>query len=362
MERRTISAKARSIIADLGICHELAYTLTRPKIASMASRIPRKLRRGDTIRIISPSRSLAIIGERERGILEQRFADMGLRLTYGDHVAERDAFDSSSVESRVADLHAAFADSEVAGILTVIGGFNCNQLLPRIDWELIRANPKVFCGYSDITALQNAILALADLVTYSGPHWSTFGMKQRFEPTLEAFVGCLFREDPLQLRPSTQWSDDEWYLDQDERKFERNDGWWLFSSGETTGRLVGGNLSTISLLQGTSYMPSLDGAILFLEDDFESKPHHFDRHLTSLLQQSGAGGIRALLIGRFQRQSGMTRELLQQIVRTKPQLDGIPVVGNLDFGHTDPLITLPVGGEADIVAETGNATIRIVRH
>lgn len=330
----------------------------------MAPTVPSKLRSGDTVRIIAPSRSLSIIGEEVRRIAEQRFAELGLHLSYGEHVAEHDAFGSASIESRLADVHAAFADAEVAGVLTVIGGFNSNQLLPRIDWDLIRANPKILCGYSDITALQNAILARADLVTYSGPHWSTFGMQHHFEPTRDAFVDCLFRDEPFDLRPSDQWSDDEWYLDQRNRRLEPNEGWWPLANGRASARLVGGNLCTLSLLQGTQYMPPLDGTVLFLEDDCESKPHHFDRHLTSLLQQPNAEGVRGLLIGRFQRQSGMTRELLEQIVRTKPRLDGLPVIANLDFGHTDPLITLPVGGdvEVDVDAKSAEAAIRIVWH
>lgn len=88
-------------------------------------------------------------------------------LTYGDHVDEMDNFHSSSIASRVADLHAAFADPAVRGILTVIGGFKSNELLPHLDWELIARKPKMFCGYSDITALQNAILARSGLITYS---------------------------------------------------------------------------------------------------------------------------------------------------------------------------------------------------
>jgi muramoyltetrapeptide carboxypeptidase len=330
----------------------------------MAPTVPEKLKSGDTVRIIAPSRSLSIIGERVRQTAEQRFAELGLRLSYGEHVAEREAFGSSPVESRLSDLHAAFADAGVAGILTVIGGFNSNQLLPWIDWDLIRANPKVLCGYSDITALQNAILARSDLVTYSGPHWSTFGMEHHFEPTLEAFVDCLFRSEPFDLRPSEQWSDDEWYLDQQDRRLERNEGWWLLANGRASGRLVGGNLCTLNLLQRAQYMPPLEGAVLFLEDDCESKPHHFDRHLTSLLQQPDAEGVRGLLIGRFQRQSRMTRELLEQIVRTKSRLDGLPVIANLDFGHTDPVITLPVGGEVEIDADpkSGQAMIRVGRH
>jgi muramoyltetrapeptide carboxypeptidase len=205
------------------------------------------------------------------------------------------------------------------------------------------------------------MLARADLVTYSGPHWSTFGIKHHFEPTLQSFVDCLFRDEPITLRPSEYWSDE---LDQEERKLKPNEGWWLLGSGQAAGQLVGGNLCTLNLLQGTSFMPPLDGTVLFVEDDLESKPHHFGRNLTSLLQQSDAAGVRGLLIGRFKRESGMTRELLQQIVATNTHLEGLPILANLDFGHTDPLITLPVGGHVEVEADavSGRAAIRVVRH
>ena len=92
-------------------------------------------------------------------LIGRRFAKLRLEVTFGDHVDERDVFDSSAIASRVADLHDAFADPDVRGILTVIGGFNSDELLPYLDWDLIARNPKIFCGYSDIIALQNAILA-----------------------------------------------------------------------------------------------------------------------------------------------------------------------------------------------------------
>jgi muramoyltetrapeptide carboxypeptidase len=110
---------------------------------------PAKLRRGDEIRVIAPSMSQTMVTEYDHtAIIERRFADLGLAISYGAHVDERDAFDSSAVGSRVADLHAAFADPAIAAVMTVIGGYNSNELLPSLDWGLIRANPKVFCGYS----------------------------------------------------------------------------------------------------------------------------------------------------------------------------------------------------------------------
>jgi len=320
---------------------------------------PRPLRPGDQVRVVAPSRSLAIIGERERAT--PRLEELGLRVTFGAHVEARDAFDSSPVLTRVADLHAAFADPEVAGILTVIGGYNSNQLLPHLDFDLIAANPKVFCGYSDITALHNAILARSGLVTYSGPHWSTFGMRDHLDETVAWFRRALFTTDDLVVEPAAEWTDDAWYLDQDDRHPQPNDGWWVLAPGTASGRLVGGNLCTLNLLQGSPNLPSLRGAVLFVEDDLESQPHDFDRDLQSLLQLPEAAEVTGLVIGRFQRASGMTRELLTAIVAGLPNLDGKPVVANADFGHTSPLLTFPVGGDARLEVAGDGVALSIAR-
>ena len=140
--------------------------------------IPPKLRPGDEIRVIAPSRSLSVIPDDQHAIATERMAELGLRVSFGRRVRQQDEFSSSPVASRVADLHEAFADPGVRGVLTIIGGFNANQILRTLDWDLIAAQPKVLCGYSDITALQNAMLARANLVTYSGPHFSTFSMRK----------------------------------------------------------------------------------------------------------------------------------------------------------------------------------------
>lgn len=310
---------------------------------------PRKLRRGDTLRVIAPACSRAYVNDYDHSAVgDAHFAGMGLRLTYGEHVDERDDFDSSSIASRVADLHAAFADPGVAGILTAIGGFNSNELLPHLDWDLIAAHPKVFCGYSDITALSNAIFARTGLVTYVGPHWSTFGMRDHLEATLDWFVRTLFDDAPVELAPATEFTDDQWFVDQDVRTVLPTDGWWTLRPGAAEGRVVGGHLGTLNLLQGTGFLPSLDGALLFVESDAVADPPEFARQLTSLLQQPDAGGVRGLVVGRFQRKSGMTRSLLAQIVDRQPVLDGLPVLANVDFGHTNPMATLPIGGRASV--------------
>ena len=165
----------------------------------MTKIIPSKLQKGNTIRAIAPSQSFSIISQETRDMAKSRFDDLGLELTFGEHINEKNDFASSSIESRIIDLHAAFSDKSVKAVLTIIGGFNSNQLLDYIDWNLIRNNPKILCGYSDITALNNSFFAKTGLVTYSGPHYSTFGQKLYFDYTLEYFGKCLMNKEPFEI-------------------------------------------------------------------------------------------------------------------------------------------------------------------
>jgi muramoyltetrapeptide carboxypeptidase len=324
--------------------------------------VPPKLHAGSSVRVIAPSRSLAIIPAEARAEADKKFAGLGLQVSFGEHAEECDDFHSSPVAARLADLHAAFADPEIDGILSVIGGFNSNQLLAGIDYSLIAAHPKVLCGFSDITALSNAIYARTGLVGYSGPHYSSFGMKYHFEYTEAGFVSCVMRDGPVELEPAPAWSDDLWYLDQEDRQLEAGTDWWVLQEGEAAGTVVGGNLCTLNLLQGTPYMPPMDGTVVFAEDDDHAKPWDFDRDLMSLLQQPAFGGVTGLVIGRFQKETGMTRDLLAQIVASKPGLAGLPVIGNVDFGHTAPTVTFPIGGTVEIRAARGAPHLTITSH
>lgn len=317
------------------------------------------------VRVIAPARSLAmpwLSNQEMKDVASQRFAELGLKLTFGEHVYEKDDFDSSSIESRVFDLHEAFKDPTVKMIITVVGGFNTNQLLRSLDYDLIKNNPKIICGYSDITALTNAIFAKTGLVTYSGPHYFSFGDIIGFDYTLEYFKKALFTADKYAIKPSQKWSNDLWVGKQDERKFEVNEGYWLINEGECTGTIIGGNQCTLNLLQGTEYMPSLEDSVLFLEDDYEAHAATFDRDLQSLIHQPGFSAVRGLVIGRFQPESGMTRNLLEQIVRSKKELKHLPVIANADFGHTTPQITFPIGGSCQIEISDSNSKITINKH
>jgi muramoyltetrapeptide carboxypeptidase LdcA involved in peptidoglycan recycling len=306
-----------------------------------------------------------MIPREQRDTALSRFEAMGLRVSFGKYVEECDEFRSSTIEHRLEDLHDAFADPSVNAVLTVIGGFNSNQLLKYIDYDLIRKNPKIFCGYSDITALQNAFFAKTGLVTYSGPHFTTFAMKQRFDFTLDHFKKCLFDSKPLELKASENWSDDTWYLDQFKRNFIPNPGFATVNEGRASGTIIGGNLCTFNLLQGTEFMPSLQDSILFLEDDEANGAMtdvEVDRNLQSIIHLPAFSGVKGIVIGRFQRASEMSLEKVKNIISSKRELASLPVIYGVDFGHTDPYITFPIGGKVEIDAKSHSATIRILEH
>ncbi len=321
---------------------------------------PQRLQKGDEIRVVAPSCSMGIITPANREIANNRLKDLGLKITYSKNVEEMDEFRSSSIKSRVEDLHEAFLDKNVKAVFTVIGGFNCNQLLKYLDWNIIKNNPKIFIGFSDTTALQNAIFAKTGVVTYSGPAWSTFGQKLHFDYTMEYFKKCLMNEDSFVITPSEEWTDDAWYLDQEKRNPIKNDGWLIINEGKASGTLLGANLCTFNLLQGTEYFPDLKGSILFIEDDEETKPTNFDRDLQSLIHQPSFKGVKGLVIGRFQNASKMSTEKLVKIIKSKKELKNLPVIANVDFGHTSPIITFPIGGE--VTMDTVKRIIMIDQH
>lgn len=309
--------------------------------------IAEKLRPGDEIRVIAPSRSQAVIWANVHEKAMKFWEKSSFHLTFSRNCRELDSYHSSSVASRAEDLHEAFSDPHVKMIITAIGGFNANQLLSHLDYDLIARHPKIFCGYSDITALQNAIYAKTGLVTYSGPHYSSFGFEGEEAYTRQAFLDCLTKETPLSIFPS-----------------ETAGQYHVLQKGECEGSIIGGNLCTLNLLQGTPYMPDIRHKILFLEDDNLVGPyfcHEFDRNLQSLLQTEGADTIRGVVFGRFDESCGMTIDRIRDIIRGKVPAE-IPVLFGADFGHVFPIATFPIGGRVRISAQKTKAEILLLDH
>lgn len=312
-----------------------------------------RLKVGDEIRVIAPSRSGAILKSEQIDISVKRLEALGFRVTFSKNFKNYDLFYQSSIEERIEDLHEAFLDPKVKMILTAIGGYNSNQLLDYIDYDIIRNNPKIFCGYSDITALNNAIYHKTGLINYSGPHFSTLGMKHGLDYTMDYFLQAITNDSILYIEPSKEWSNDLWYLNQEDRTFYPNEGYFIINEGQAEGKILGGNLCTFNLLQGTKFMPDLTDSILFIEDDNESHSQMFDRDLQSLLHQPNANKIKAIIIGRFEKESQVTKEGLRLIIQSKKELQHIPVIANVDFGHTSPIFTIPIGGTCTVKVSGG---------
>lgn len=313
--------------------------------------IPSKITINDEARVIAPSRSLAIVSEDIIYEAKNRLESYGLRVSFGESVFKIDNKDyqCASIEDRVNELSSAFQDSNIKIILTSIGGYNVNQILDYLDYDMIERNSKIICGFSDITALLNAIYAKTGLVTYYGPHFSSFGMVKGIEYTEEYFKKIFFDNRDIIITSSNEWSNDLWFLDQNKRNFIVNDGMKIISKGVGEGVIIGGNLCTLNLLQGTEYMPRGEKYILFIEDDClitDDYFREFDRNLQSLIHCIGAKNINGIVVGRAEIGSKMNYEKWKNIFKTKKELKNIPIIIDADFGHTTPIFTFPIGGKA----------------
>lgn len=321
----------------------------------MQTIIANKLSSSDEIRILSPSTSLQVVNSSaDNSATEEYFQQLGYRITYSENIQEVDQMNSSSIQSRVDDLHEAFRDNNVKAILTSIGGFNSNELLPYLDYDLIKTHPKILCGYSDITALQNAIFAKTGLVTYSGPAYSSFKMKELQDYQTSQWQLAM-QNTAYPLVASEYWSSDPWFLADHPRNLIANE-WKVYSHGQTEGTAIVGNLNTFNLLQATEYMPQVDQPILFIESAEENNAFDFARNLASILQVYKQP--KAVLIGRFPKESETTTEQLHFILDKHPVLQTIPVMYDLNFGHAQPIFTFPIGGTVKV--ETNPKSLEVV--
>lgn len=309
---------------------------------------PPKIQKGAHFRIVSPSSSIQKVGGIEANWpAYEALTNLGFRLSFSEHYEEHDLAGSASIASRVADIHAAFFDEDVDAILCTIGGFNANELLPYLDYEKIAQHPKIFCGYSDTTAIQHALLAKCQLRTYSGPSYTAFKMKELQAYQTKMWLRALTETAPYVLEASQEWSSDPWFLPEEPRALFQNE-WKSYHGGKATGTIVGANTSTLSLLMGTAYHPKIKEPILFAESAEEDDYLAFHRQLTGLLQNYP--DLKGLVLGRFPKEVGMTEEYLHFLLDKFPRLQEIPVLYDVNFGHAQPIFTFPIGGQVELDA------------
>jgi muramoyltetrapeptide carboxypeptidase len=307
---------------------------------------PGRLNPGDTIGIISPASPPPDPDAIDRAC--RTLERLGFKPRLSTHARRRRGFLAGTDRQRSADLMKMFADPRVKAILCVRGGYGSTRLLSALDFRVIRANPKIFVGYSDVTALHCALLTRANLVCFHGPMLnSDFAKDSMPEFTLDGFLRTLTRTAP-------PGSICQGY----------NGGTIeVLCRGTASGPLVGGNLSLLCALIGTPWQPSFRGKILFFED-IEEPPYRFDRMLThvlhsGLLQQvcGVAVGLNRNCVDPKAKDAKEYRQTVEDVLRERLRPLKVPVVLGLPFGHVPDNATLPLGAQATLDAVKGDLRI-----
>lgn len=307
---------------------------------------PRHLRPGDLIGLINPS---GAIHEREPySLTHETLGALGFRVREGAHLRARYGHMAGTPQQRADDIHALFADPEVAGILAVTGGSGANRVLPLLDYGLIGRQPKFLGGFSDLTALISAVHVKTGLVTFHAPlgrsEWNAF--------SVDHFKAVVMDGAAHTLRNTLQPGDD---------LVPREGRITTLRGGTAQGPLLGGNLAVLTSLAGTPYMPDLNGAILFLEDVNEYV-YRVDRMLSTLLLGGALERLAGVVLGGFTdcppSEGSFGSLTLDEVFDDYFGPLQVPVYRGAQFGHVKRKFTLPLGVRAEIDADAG--TVRLL--
>ena len=331
---------------------------------------PARLKRGDKVALLSPSSSAGAFFprriDRAAGVLRDIGYDPVVMPTSQAH----DHGSAGTAAARVKDLHTAFADPEIRGIFCNIGGESANELLTELDYDMIAANPKIFCGYSDVTLLHFAIARRTGLVTFYGPMAMTqlgeFPAPHEF--TMDHLHRAIADSRPIgQIRPSPYWTDELLPWDgADEvrpRHLKPAPPWRWLREGRATGPVIAGCVPSVCQLRGTPFDVNYDGAILFLEipegENLERglSAETVAARLTDLKNGGVFDKIAGLVLGRPYCYEEKELAAFEELVARRVAPYRFPVLLNFDFGHTDPIVTLPIGVQATIDGRANTVSI-----
>lgn len=299
---------------------------------------PKKLKHGEVIGIISPASSPDDLTRINRGVtyLEK----LGYRVEVGKNVGLKEGYLAGSDKQRLDDLHDMFRNKNVRAIFSVRGGYGSGRLLDKIDYNLIKKNPKIFVGYSDINALQSAFFTKTGLISFAGPMVAV-----DFHDEVSPFTEEIF-----------------WRTITSDKKIgklhnPRNEKFFTLNKGRGVGRIIGGNLSLLTSLMGTEYFPKMKDAILLLEDISEA-PYRVDRMLNQLRLAKLFKQIKGVILGHFvdcveNDPSKASFTLNEVIIQYFPSQLKIPVLYNVKHGHIKDNITIPYGVKCTLNASLG---------
>ncbi len=288
---------------------------------------PKKLKKGDLIGIVSPASSPADLSRIEKGV--KYLESLGYRVEVGKHVAKVKGYLAGEDHERLEDFHNMFANKEVRAIISVRGGYGSGRLLDKLNYSLIKRNPKIFVGYSDLTVLQMAILKKTGLVTFAGPMLAV-----DFHDEVDPFTEEIF-----------------WRTITSDKKIGKlknpgSEKFYVLRKGRGEGRIIGGNLALFTSLLGTEFMPPVKDNILLIEEIGE-QPYKIDRMFNHLKLAKVFDQINGIILGRFvdcyetdETKSTLT---LNEVIADYFGNLKIPVMYNIKHGHIPQTITIPYG-------------------
>jgi muramoyltetrapeptide carboxypeptidase len=325
--------------ATTGLTGSAAVAQTGAPSRLPAVRAPR-LKPGDTVALINPSNA---IYERAPYITTtEALQALGFKVREAPNLRSRYGHFAGTDAQRAGDVNAMFADPTVHGILAMTGGSGGGRILPLIDYDLVRRNPKFLGGFSDLTALINAVNARTGLVTFHCPmgnsEWNAFDAEQ--------FRGAVMDAKPMLLANPTERSD---------ALVVKRGRTTTLRGGKARGTVVGGNLAVFSALAGSGYWPPMDGAILCLEDVNEYI-YRVDRMLSTLKLAGALNKLAGVVLGAFTKcepGDGYGTLTLDEVFDDYFKGLGVPVFSGASFGHISRKYTLPIGLEVEMDADAG---------
>ncbi len=308
-----------------------SFSNTQSEADNREKIVPKALMPGDLIAITAPAGAIWNKAHIEK--IETLLHEQGFKTILGKTVYEQDGYLAGNDDLRASELMDFFKNKVVKGIVTMRGGWGCARILDRLDYAVIRANPKIIIGFSDITSLINAIYVRAKLVTYHGPcGYSSWG-----DFTLSHVKKSLAMGKPYLMKNPTD------HLQELKT--------WV--SGKAQGELVGGNLTVVVSMMGTSYAPQWQGKILFLEEIGE-EPYRVDRLLWQLKQGGVFEQIEGLVLGSFtdcEPEEPEKSFTLEQVFAQHFAKAPFAVYQGAAFGHIAPKFTLPIGVKVEMDAD-----------
>jgi muramoyltetrapeptide carboxypeptidase len=309
---------------------------------------PRRLAAGDTVTLVAPAN--ATFNSVELAIARESLEALGFKVKVGAHLLDRHGYLAGDDKARADDINRAFADKSVAAVHAIRGGWGSARLLPYLDFDTIRRNPKVIIGYSDITALLLSIHGRTGLVTFHGP----IGLGRWDAYSLDYYKRVLFNGEQVTYSNKQGLSDRNTLTQVDFRT-------QTITPGKARGRLVGGNLSIIAAIMGSPYLPDWENTILFTEDVGEDF-YRIDRMLTQLKLAGVLGKIKGFVFGTCSEcgpgDGNYGALTLEEIFADHIKPLAVPAWQGAMIGHAQPQWTLPVGVEVEIDATA--ATLKLL--